>query len=65
MVSVKEMPDHEKYDEILKYMEVTEGFAIPLVKEELGKAKVEELRDLWKKESDPILGSCKIRLPSN
>jgi hypothetical protein len=54
MVSVKEMPYQEKYDEILEYMDVTEGFAIPLVKEELGKAKVNELRDLWKKESEPI-----------
>jgi len=54
MVSVKEMPFKEKYDEILRYMEVTEGFAIPLVKEELGKAKANELRDLWKKESKPI-----------
>jgi hypothetical protein len=54
MASVKEMPYQEKYDEILKYMDVTEGFAIPLVKEELGKAKVKELRDLWEKESEPI-----------
>jgi hypothetical protein len=54
MVSVKEMPYQEKYDEILKYMDVTKGFAIPLVKEELGKAKVKELQDLWKKESEPI-----------
>jgi hypothetical protein len=46
MVSVKEMPYQEKYDEILEYMDVTEGFAIPLVKEELSKAKVNELRDL-------------------
>lgn len=54
MGSVKEMPYQEKYDEILKYMDVTEGFAIPLVKEELGKEKVNELRGLWKKESEPI-----------
>jgi hypothetical protein len=54
MASVKEMPYQEKYDEILKYMELTEGFAMPLVKEELGKAKVKELRDIWKKESEPI-----------
>ena len=54
MASVKEMPYQEKYDEILKYMDVTEGFVIPLVKEELGKAKVKELRDLWKKETEPI-----------
>ena len=54
MVEIKEMPYQEKYDEILKYIDVTESFAIPLVKEELGKEKVKELQDLWKKESEPI-----------
>jgi hypothetical protein len=54
MASVKEMPYHEKYDEIIRYMELTERFAIPLVKEELGEARVDELRDLWKKEFEPI-----------
>lgn len=54
MGSVKEMPYREKYDGILLYMDILEGFAPGLVKGELGKAKVDELRDIWKKESEPI-----------
>ena len=44
MVQIKEMPYHEKLDGVLGYMRLVEGFAPKLVKEELGKEKVDELR---------------------
>ena len=54
MVQVKEMPYREKFDETLGYMNILEDFAPRLVKEELGKEKVDELRNIWKKETEPI-----------
>jgi hypothetical protein len=54
MVTVKEMPYKEKYAGVLFYYQILEGFAPRLVKEELGEKKVAELRDIWKKESEPI-----------
>jgi hypothetical protein len=54
MVPVKEMPYLEKFDGILGYMNILEGFAPKLVREELGEAKVDELRSIWKKESETI-----------
>lgn len=54
MVSVKEMPYSEKYDGVLFYYQILEGFAPRLVKEELGEKKVAELRDIWKNESETI-----------
>jgi len=54
MDQVKEMPYNEKYNGIMGYVDILEGFAPKLVKDELGETEVEELREIWKKESEPI-----------
>ncbi len=54
MVEVKQMPFAEKLAGILSYEALLEGFASRLVKDELGKEKLNELQDIWKKESDQI-----------
>ncbi len=54
MVEFKEMPYDEKYTAILGYTKMVEGFAPQLVKKELGGEKVEDLRSLWKKGTEPI-----------
>jgi hypothetical protein len=54
MDQVKQMPFSEKYEGVKTYVDVLEGFAPKLVKEELGETEEEELREIWKKESEPI-----------
>lgn len=54
MDQVKEMPYNEKYQGIVSYMNMVEDFAPRLVKDELGETEEEELREIWKKESEPI-----------
>lgn len=54
MVQVKEMSYIEKYDVVLGLVKILEGFALGLVKKELGKEKLAELQSLWKQESKPI-----------
>jgi hypothetical protein len=54
MDQVKEMPYNEKYQGVLSYVNILEDFAPRLVKDELGETEEEELREIWKKESEPI-----------
>jgi len=54
MDTVQEMPYQEKFEGILSYMRMVEDFAPKLIKKELGKEKVEELQNIWKKEIKPI-----------
>jgi len=48
------MPYSEKFDGIFGYMKLVEVFASQLVKSELGKEKVDELRGLWEKGVEPV-----------
>ncbi|HEX9262145.1 MAG TPA: hypothetical protein VF893_06415 [Candidatus Bathyarchaeia archaeon] len=48
------MPYQEKFEGILSYTRMVEDFAPKLIKKELGKEKVEELQNIWKKEIKPI-----------
>lgn len=54
MDTVREMPYQEKFEGILSYTRMVEDFAPKLIKKELGKEKVEELQNIWKKEIKPI-----------
>jgi hypothetical protein len=54
MVMFKEMPYNQKLEGILEYKKLVEGFAPQLVNSELGKEKVNELYNLWKKESELV-----------
>ena len=54
MVEFKEMPYGEKFEGILGYTKMVEGFAPQLVKRELGEERADELRNLWKKGAEPI-----------
>ena len=54
MVQVEEMPYREKSDSVRDLVKILEGFAPHLVKQELGEAKLAELRSLWKQESEQI-----------
>jgi hypothetical protein len=54
MVEFREMPYGEKFTGILGYTKMVESFAPQLVKKELGEEKVDELRSLWKKGTEPI-----------
>jgi hypothetical protein len=54
MVEVKQMPYEEKYSGVLGYMKMLEGFTLPLVKENLGDQKVEELKKIWQEELKPV-----------
>ena len=54
MVEVKQMPYEEKYGSVLDYMKLLEDFVLPLVKENLGDQKVEELKRIWQEELKPI-----------
>ncbi len=54
MDQAKEMPYNEKYEGVQIYVDILEGFAPKLVKDELGETEEEELREMWKKESELI-----------
>jgi hypothetical protein len=54
MVEIKEMPFKERYEGILTNMKVLESWTIPIVKEQLGDSKVEELKSLWQKQAESI-----------
>ena len=54
MVEVKQMPYEEKYNGVLSYMKMLEGFTLPLIKENLGDQKVEELKKIWQEELKPV-----------
>ena len=48
MSIIKEMPIKEKYEGVLEYKKVLEGFAPQLVNSELGREKMNELFDKWR-----------------
>ncbi len=54
MSIIKDMPNKERYEGVLEYKKVLESFAPQLVNSELGREKMNELFDKWKKESEPI-----------
>jgi len=54
MVEVKQISNEKKYNAILNYMRITESYVVPLVRENLGEQKVEELQKLWRKEQKTI-----------
>jgi hypothetical protein len=54
MVVVKEMPFEEKYEAALNGVKILGRFAFSTVKEGLGDSKVEELKGLWQKQSEPV-----------
>jgi hypothetical protein len=54
MSEIKEMPYQEKFEAILGYTKMVESFAPQLIKKELGEEKVDELDNLWKKETQLI-----------
>jgi hypothetical protein len=48
------MPYNEKYEGVQTYVDILEDFAPKLVKDQMGETEEEELREIWKKESEPI-----------
>jgi hypothetical protein len=54
MGDFKEMPYLEKFEGILDYTKLVEGFAPEVVRNELGKEKVEELRSIWETKKELI-----------
>jgi hypothetical protein len=54
MAKVKEMSYFEKFEGILDFAKLVEGFAPDLVRNELGKEKVEELRSIWETKRELI-----------
>lgn len=54
MVKIKEMPFEEKYEACLGGTKALEIFGFPIVKEHLGDSKVDELKSIWQKQSEPI-----------
>jgi hypothetical protein len=54
MDQTNEMPYDEKYQGVASYVDILEDFAPRLVKDELGETELDELREIWKKESEPI-----------
>jgi hypothetical protein len=54
MVEVKQISNEKKHDAILNYMKLTESYVIPLIRENLGEQKVEELQKIWREEQKPI-----------
>jgi hypothetical protein len=54
MVEIKEMPFKEKYEGCIDGVKGLEGFGFPLVKEHLGGDKLDELKSILQKQSEPI-----------
>ncbi|MCJ7571594.1 MAG: hypothetical protein MUO82_06935 [Candidatus Thermoplasmatota archaeon] len=54
MVEVKQISNEKKYDAILNYMKLTESYVVPLVRENLGEQKVEELKKIWREQQKQI-----------
>lgn len=54
MVEIKLISNEKKYDAILNYMKITESYVIPLVRENLGEQKVEELKRKWQEQQKTI-----------
>lgn len=54
MVEVKQMPYEEKYNSVLSYMKMLQGFVLSLVNEDLGDQKLEELKRIWQEELKPV-----------
>ncbi len=54
MIDIKQMPFAEKLKNIETYQKSIQSYAISLVKDELGKERLEELQALWDKNLRPI-----------
>ncbi len=54
MVEIDQMPYREKLEGILRLDKLVEDFAPHVVKKELGKEKLQELRAIWEAQSEPI-----------
>lgn len=54
MVEIGQMPYREKLEGILRLDKLVEDFAPHVVKTELGKEKLQELRAIWEAQSEPI-----------
>jgi hypothetical protein len=54
LVEIKKMPFKERYEGMLTNMKVLESWTIPIVKEQLGDSKVDELKSIWQKQAEPI-----------
>lgn len=54
MVEVKQISNEKKYNAILNYMKITESYVVPLVRENLGEKKVEELKKKWQEKQKTI-----------
>jgi hypothetical protein len=50
----KKMPAQDMCEAIVKGMKLFESFAFPVIRESLGEAKVEELKNKWQKQSAPV-----------
>lgn len=54
MVEGKQMPNEKKYAIILNFMNVIDSYVLPLVRENLGEQKVQELQQMWRQEQKSI-----------
>lgn len=54
MIEIKKMPYDKKYQGVLDGVNILETFSLATVRKNLGDQKVEELKEIWKKQSAPI-----------
>jgi hypothetical protein len=54
MVKIKEMSFDKKYQGVLDGVDILETFSFATIRESLGDQKVEELKNIWLKQSEPV-----------